>query len=327
MEGFYYDHFIMNNHDSLIYTIGVYNTSLHNHYDAEMGIVWKGSMKVTIGSKTWSLSPGGIFFVNALNMHAYMADEDYCFCTFIVVNKDSIARLMPELTDSSLSFVIENNNVQDLHLNKIRTLLLLAYKNSFATSNIQPMRCQAYILLALCFLFEHAHDYCIQQNTVITEDDTRKRQIASYILDNFQHDITLNSLAKHIHLSADYTAHYFKDTFQQTFKQYLSYIRIVNAKRLLGQPDMTITEVALTCGFGSIATFNRVFKNLVGVTPSTFQASLVRKNQKGQIHVSAKDTDFYGKYSTYSGNYISFQRIAMQNITRALCWNCSLPAA
>ena len=56
-----------------------------------------------------------------------------------------------------------------------------------------------------------------------------------------------------------------------TFIQYLNARRVDMAAEMLSQSDLPVTQVALRVGFGSIATFNRVFRTQKGCTPSQYR--------------------------------------------------------
>lgn len=65
------------------------------------------------------------------------------------------------------------------------------------------------------------------------------------------------------------------------FNRMINFYRIEDAKGRLSDPsmlDLSILAIALDSGFGSIGPFNRSFKMLVGVTPSTFRAQLAQAN-------------------------------------------------
>lgn len=65
--------------------------------------------------------------------------------------------------------------------------------------------------------------------------------------------------------------------FQEvTFKQYLNMIRIYEAKRLLLESEMNISEICFAVGFSNVTHFNRTFKKILETTPST-----LRKTKQG----------------------------------------------
>lgn len=63
----------------------------------------------------------------------------------------------------------------------------------------------------------------------------------------------------------------------RNFRTYLNHYRVQHAKALLSEPDaqarLSILNVAMDSGFGSLASFNRIFKQLVGQTPKEFRTS------------------------------------------------------
>jgi AraC-like DNA-binding protein len=98
------------------------------------------------------------------------------------------------------------------------------------------------------------------------------RQIQSFILNNFDDpDITLEDAAERAHLSKFYFTRFFKKHIGQSFHSYLSMTRINFAKQYLADSDTPVTDIAFRCGFGSLQTFNRLFKLYTGVTPSQYR--------------------------------------------------------
>jgi len=55
------------------------------------------------------------------------------------------------------------------------------------------------------------------------------------------------------------------------FKQYLNRLRLEEAKRLLTQTDLQVSDIAYKVGYGNISHFNRVFKDHLGISPNDFR--------------------------------------------------------
>ena len=53
--------------------------------------------------------------------------------------------------------------------------------------------------------------------------------------------------------------------------EYLNYIRIIHASKLLKSTKKLITDIASECGFDNISYFNRVFKRIMGITPNAYR--------------------------------------------------------
>lgn len=93
----------------------------------------------------------------------------------------------------------------------------------------------------------------------------------SYIVDNCEHELTLESTADYIGFSACYFSRIFKQVTNYNFIEYLTLQRIKRAQLLLSDSNMTITEISYQAGFKSISTFNRVFRQYKGCSPSEYR--------------------------------------------------------
>lgn len=91
----------------------------------------------------------------------------------------------------------------------------------------------------------------------------------------FMKEIRLEDVANHIHLSQAYTSRLFKEETGFNFTEYLADKRLFEAKKLLKDTRLSVGQIAFETGFNSISNFNRVFKKLVGLTPTAFRQKFV----------------------------------------------------
>lgn len=92
-----------------------------------------------------------------------------------------------------------------------------------------------------------------------------------YLNKNYMDDMTLDTLAAYAGFSRYTLSRMFRQHTGMTFTQYLSHRRVEMAMELLSATRMPVTQVALQCGFNSIATFNRVFRDVKGCTPTQYR--------------------------------------------------------
>ncbi|MGI6173619.1 MAG: AraC family transcriptional regulator [Christensenellales bacterium] len=100
----------------------------------------------------------------------------------------------------------------------------------------------------------------------------RLYRILAYLAEHCTEQITLNTVAKEFGLSASYISHLFSDTIRVNFRAYLNMLRLRRAIVLLWSTDAPITRICYDCGFESQRTFNRVFRERYGITPSAYRA-------------------------------------------------------
>jgi len=86
--------------------------------------------------------------------------------------------------------------------------------------------------------------------------------------------LSLNQMAKALNVSTFYFCKMFKKATGLTFTDYLARTRIERAKNLLLNPNVRVSEVAYDCGFVSLTHFNRVFKRVVGKSPTEYRRTL-----------------------------------------------------
>ncbi len=92
-----------------------------------------------------------------------------------------------------------------------------------------------------------------------------------YIIDNCERELSLESAAAQAGFSVCYFSRIFKRFTNYNFVEYLALQRIKKAQILLSDPDKSITEVSYQAGFKSISTFNRVFRQYKGCSPSEYR--------------------------------------------------------
>jgi AraC-like DNA-binding protein/ligand-binding sensor protein len=92
-----------------------------------------------------------------------------------------------------------------------------------------------------------------------------------FIAQNQDEELCLARVAKAVNTSTFYFCRLFKCTTGLTFTQYLARLRIEKAKSLLLEPHRRIGEVAYEVGFQSLTHFNRVFREIVGQSPTSYR--------------------------------------------------------
>ena len=95
--------------------------------------------------------------------------------------------------------------------------------------------------------------------------------IYAYIAEHCSEKLTLEGVAAHSGYSKYHFSRIFKEYTGMSFYDYYLRQRLLLCRQLLNEINLPITEVASRSGFSSLATFNRVFKQYEGVTPSQYR--------------------------------------------------------
>jgi len=97
------------------------------------------------------------------------------------------------------------------------------------------------------------------------------KKVIGYMENHYSNDLSLDILADHCRISKFYLIKLFKEVLGCTPSQYLLGIRLEHAKHLLLNTNLDITRICFEVGFGSLNTFERVFKKRWGITISEFR--------------------------------------------------------
>jgi len=95
-------------------------------------------------------------------------------------------------------------------------------------------------------------------------------QAKLFIDRHFDEPINLDAIADEAYFSKFHFIRIFKKTYRQTPHQYLTHVRLENAKQLL-QSNIPVSEVCYACGFESIPSFTTLFKKTNGHTPAEYR--------------------------------------------------------
>ncbi|RCW88045.1 AraC family two component transcriptional regulator [Halanaerobium sp. DL-01] len=92
-----------------------------------------------------------------------------------------------------------------------------------------------------------------------------------YVQSNYSEDISLCEAAKAANLSTHYFSRLFKKEMGCTFKEYITRLRMEEAKRKLNKTDTNIGSIAKEVGYSEPSYFSKVFKKYEGVSPSEYR--------------------------------------------------------
>jgi AraC-like DNA-binding protein len=105
-------------------------------------------------------------------------------------------------------------------------------------------------------------------------------QLAAFIYEYYDEDISLTDMAEHFNLTSSYISTIFKTNLGENFKEFLNRHRIQKAKEILETEDLKIHQVAERVGYNNVNTFIRIFKKYVGLSPGQYEAMRISVNNQ-----------------------------------------------
>jgi AraC-like DNA-binding protein len=97
-------------------------------------------------------------------------------------------------------------------------------------------------------------------------------KLVSYLSSHYDNsELSLKIIQEGTGLSETKVSQLLKNAYQLSFKQYLNQLRLTEAKRLLKDVNVPVSDIAYRVGYGHISHFNRVFKEHEGMSPNDFR--------------------------------------------------------
>ena len=186
-----------------------------------------------------------------------VAPVDFSTATALQIESGSTAKtgIIDTLTVSQI-VLAKSPNIYALYLLVIFAALIIAY----AIFRLIPRRRDNSIIITY------------DKKEVRSYRDIDAQRISTYLAGHFSEpELSIATMGESLGLSQKKIAKVMNDVFKMSFKQYLTSIRIQEAKRLLQETDCLVIDIALTVGFNSISHFNRVFKSSSKISPLEFR--------------------------------------------------------
>ena len=107
-------------------------------------------------------------------------------------------------------------------------------------------------------------------------EQERIGRVCRFIDDNYHRPLRIGEVAKAAHMSEGAFSRFFRSHMGRTFPAFVNDLRIGRACRLLGETEMSVTEIALSCGYRNLSNFNRQFQQLKKISPREFRRRMLQ---------------------------------------------------
>lgn len=273
--------------ESLIMNIagGVSGAHLHYHEYIELLFLVDGSVNIWINGVLYNFSTGDLVVINSNESHEMRGVTDSS--TYIVVkflpqilysSQQSIFELkyvVPFIMDhAEHQRVFKSSEIEDTDIKR----LMMDIYNEWETKKFgYELAVRADIInVFLCIMRYWYSQGVIKESVIETGDITRVMQNAlDYTSKNYR-NITEKQVAQYCNISYSYFSRSFKKVMKMSFSDYLNYLRINEAQKLLISTRKSITDIAMELGYSTASHFISQFKRRKGISPKQFRMDFER---------------------------------------------------
>lgn len=246
----------------------------HWHTPIEIIMPIRNSYRVDSTNDSYIMQEGDLLLINSGTIHSMPAleGERLIFqADFSMLH--SISDVETVLNSIPPILLITSENAPDIH-EKLRDLLLEIRREYFSDSllisaSIYSLLLEMFVLIGRKYMGEGIRpDVTYSKQKEYT---AKFLYVSHYIQEHCTEDLTLDAAAAIAGFSKFHFTRLFKDFTGTSYYKYLNRKRIEHAEKLLIDPEISVTEVALQSGFSSLSAFIRMFKIVKGCTPTEFR--------------------------------------------------------
>ncbi len=251
-----------------------YHMQYHWHIHYELIRIISGTFQLNLENDTNVYRPGDVIFISSGMLHGGTPHDCIYECIVFdlqILLKDNHAcsKLIRDIIDHKI-------RVHTLLSEKSDTILPITKDLCHALSCRKTgyeFMIQGYLYHLLgTIIHEHLYDET-RQDSISAERLASIKNVLSYISENYYQNISLETLSRIAGMNPKYFCRYFRSITERTPIDYLNYYRIECACEMLSTKDISVKEVAISCGFNDESYFIKTFNKYKGITPKQFMKS------------------------------------------------------
>ncbi len=221
------------------------------HLCFEILVVTKGTVEYTVGNKTKQMQRNDAVLVFPHQPHKmYSGDSDaYTVCCF----DGSLIHYFAKKHDGYLPedpFITLSPALAEMFIQARDSKNICAIKGC---------------LYSICAMLEHSQNWHPRTKS---PTDGLLIDILEYVEKNYGSDCDLSDLAATLSYNPSYIAKLFIRHVGMSFREFVMQRRVREACYMLSNTDLSVLEISVACGFRSLRTFNRNFRDITGYSPT-----------------------------------------------------------
>ena len=264
----------------LVYTHGAktQNTKcpIHWHDCLEVLYIVEGNPLVFVDGKQHTAQKNDIIFINGGVRHTTWfepgSNDELVVMSFmpsLLYDANSYLFKLPYISEflkpGTYKYINDTSRFSE-KLYKIVTLALKEYRLMRYGYELEVMGCLEQLIAEIIRCEQETKD-----GDFSTEKDNRLFMALSYINAHYNENINLDHLAKLCNYNYCYFSKLFKQIIHVNVNEYINMIRVRETKKLLSFSNEKLCDISYRVGFGSVASFNRIFKEVCEMSPNEYR--------------------------------------------------------
>lgn len=236
-------------------------------------VIFDGRGEYLLNGKRFPIESGDVCYIPRGTPYATRSNEDAPFkLYYLAFNSPDGLSILNRIGFSENNPVIHTQS--DYVKKKFSQIYKLLAYDSFNNTLKANM-----LLLDVFYFFSKQID---KNNEINTNKNQFIKRAEEIIQQSYTTNISVDTIAKQMHLNRTYLSHLFATIKGITIKQFITICRINKAIELLDNTELTVAQIAQDVGFNDSVSFYRQFKKINGVSPKQHQQAMKHDNGKTQ---------------------------------------------
>lgn len=241
-----------------------YPVHIHDCYELELLLT--GEAVHWMNGNRHEIRPGSILLVTPDDFHSYSTTKPLCFFTIKIGKEDCTPGVAAFLKKQKKALLAQLGGAEYETIKNAFLQLETEFKEKHV---FYEERIDALLVLILTTLYRHRLSGLQEALTPVAHQTIHNA--LAYIHQHMNEEISLTQVAGHCGLTPCYFSSFFRKAVGCGFKEYLLNQKMELACQRLVVTNDSIIDVAFQAGFGSVSTFQRVFKQKKGVSSSQYR--------------------------------------------------------
>lgn len=263
----------------------IINAHFHDYIELLYGI--QGEFEVYLNGNRHLFKSGDMVLINSQEVHKIVALSEG-------LGEYIVLRFEPEIIYTMSQSVFESKYILPFTLNSSTHQKVFEYyeiEETFIPGMLQEillefskkeygfeLAIKAHICNIFLWILRYWHKSGVELNIYSdTNEELYKKlqEVFYYVGEHYESDVKAADMAKLCNMSYSYFSRSFNRVMKTSFNEYLNYVRITEAEKLLISTELNVTEIAMEVGFATASYFIKQFKLYKNISPKQFKKMFV----------------------------------------------------
>lgn len=257
----------------------IYKYPIHNHKDIQILYVLEGELDLKLAYTHYSLAKNSIHFIHSNDVHSITSISENNLVLILNISIAYFTNYFPNLENIVFSTNLSESNSTYKKQILLREQIFSILSEQYNKHAGYETRMKEITISLLTTLINHFRGFVINPDNRLFEHKTahdlyqidRISRIVSFVYENYPYKLSLSEIAEKENINLYYLSHLFKKFVGDSFRNFLSLVRVEMTEPELLSTNAPISQIAQNAGFSDSKYYVENFYNWFGMHPKEYR--------------------------------------------------------